>query len=112
MEDLLIQLLESFGYPVIRQGSLGDNPYPDYFFTFWNNTSFDGNHYDNKEISIISTFDVNFYSIDPTMTYSILRQARTLLKQNGFVISGDGYDLSSDEETHTGRGMEASYLNY
>ena len=30
MEDKLIELLETFGYPVIRQGSLGeDESYPD-----------------------------------------------------------------------------------
>ncbi|MFR7662245.1 MAG: hypothetical protein ACLUZ0_04030 [Coprococcus sp.] len=40
MEDQLIQLLETFEYPVIRQGSLPeDEVYPDSFFTFWNNDS-------------------------------------------------------------------------
>ena len=38
MEELLVQTLESFGYPVRRQGSLGaQEQYPDHFFTFWNN---------------------------------------------------------------------------
>jgi len=112
MEDLLIQLLESFDYPVIRQGSLGDNPYPDQFFTFWNNDSYDGNHYDNDAISDIESFDVNFYSVDPSLTYSVLTQARKLLKTNGFIISGSGYDVPSDEVTHTGRGMIATYIKY
>lgn len=112
MEDLLISLLESFNYPIMRQGSLSDDPYPDSFFTFWNNDSIDGNHYDNEEISINGYYDVNFYSIDPSLTYSQLRAARKLLKQNGFIISGDGYDVLSDESTHTGRGMTAIYMNY
>lgn len=112
MEDKLIELLSSFGFPVMRQGSLGDNPYPDKFFTFWNNDSFDGNHYDNQEISINSNFAVNYYSTDPADTYATLRAARKLLKQNDFIISGDGYDVISDETTHTGRGMTATYMNY
>lgn len=110
MEDLLIELLESFGYPVYRQGSLGE--YPNRFFTFWNNGSYDGNHYDNDAISYIEEFDVNFYSIDPSETYSVLTQARRLLKQNNFIISGSGYDVISDEPTHTGRGMSATFVNY
>jgi hypothetical protein len=48
MEDLLIETLEAFGYPVILQGSLlPDEPYPDHFFTFWNNDSFGNSYYDN-----------------------------------------------------------------
>lgn len=113
MEDLLIGLLETFGYPVIRQGSLGeDEDYPDNFFTFWNNDSYDGNHYDNDNISDIYDFDVNFYSTDPEATYTKLRDAKQLLKSNGFIVSGDGYDVASDESTHTGRGINATYARY
>lgn len=111
MEDLLIELLESFGYPVIRQGSLkADEEYEDHFFTFWENDSYDGSHYDNDATSNVHNYDVNFYSIDPAMTYSMLKEAKKLLKQNSFVISGDGHDVGSDEPTHTGRGMNVLYL--
>ncbi len=110
MEDRLIELLETINKNVFRQGSVG--AYPDSFFTFWCNDSFDGNHYDNQEISVIESFDVNAYSTDPATTYSMLAQARTLLKQNGFIISGTGYDVPTDEVTHTGRGMTASFNKY
>lgn len=109
MEDYLIQLLETFGSEVFRQGSLAGRPYPESFFTFWNGTSEDGNHYDNKPLENIETFDVNYYSTDPDETYSKLEAARALLLQNGFMISGTGYDVPSDEVTHTGRGFEATY---
>lgn len=112
MEDLLIELLETYGYPVIRQGSLGTNHYPANFFTFWENDSSDGNHYDNDNISTIYDYDVNFYSDNPEMTYSVLREAKKMLKSAGFIISGDGYDIASDEPTHTGRGMNAIFLNH
>lgn len=113
MEDLLIKILETFGYPVKRQGSLGENEdYPNNFFTFWNNDSYDGNHYDNDSVSDIYDFDVNFYSIDPEAAYTKLREAKKLLKSNGFIVSGDGYDVASDEPTHTGRGINAIYVKF
>lgn len=113
MEDRLIELLETFGYPVIRQGSMGEGEnYPDSFFTFWNNDSSSESHYDNNSESTLYNYDVNFYSYDPSLTYSKLREAITLLKNNGFIIGGDGYDVASDEDTHTGRGVNALYLNF
>lgn len=108
MKELLISLLQTFGYPVRLQGSLAETEaYPDSFFTFWNNDSYDGNHYDNNAIYYVWNFDVNFYSTDPTLVNTILLRAKALLKQNGFIISGRGYDVASDEPTHTGRGMNA-----
>lgn len=113
LEDLLIETLETFGYPVIKQGSLGpEEDYPENFFTYWDNTSYDGSHYDNSDVSCVYDYDVNFYSIDPDNTYSKLREAKKLLKQKQFIISGDGYDVGSDEPTHTGRGINALYLRY
>ena len=111
MEDLLVSTLEQFGYPVRRQGSLAPNEeYPDHFFTFWNNDSSDGNHYDNAAATTVWDFDVNFYSINPAKTYEILKIAIIKLREVGFVISGKGHDVASDEPTHTGRGTNAFYL--
>lgn len=113
MEDELIEILETFGYPVVRQGSLGpDEEYPDSFFTFWNNDSPDHAHYDNAEYGTEWDFDVNFYSTDPEKTYQVLADARIKLKQNKWIIPGKGYDVASDEVTHTGRGMRVFYLEF
>lgn len=113
MEDNLIQILEALGYPVIRQGSLSpDEEYPDSFFTFWNNDSPDHAHYDNAEYGTEWDFDVNFYSTDPEKTYKVLADARIKLKQNKWIVPGKGYDVASDEVTHTGRGMRAFYLEF
>lgn len=112
MKEKLINLLSTFGYPVRLQGSLGENEqYPESFFTFWNNDSYDNNHYDNEAVSYTWNFDVNFYSTDPELVNSILLQAKSLLRQNGFIISGKGYDVASDEPTHTGRGMNALIID-
>lgn len=111
MEDLLIEVLASFGYPVRLQGSLlEDEPYPDHFFTFWNLASEDSSFYDNKEHSTEFVYDVNFYSINPEWVYTKLRAAIAALKEAGFIISGDGYSVASDEPTHDGRGINVLYL--
>lgn len=113
MEDKLIELLETFGYPVILQGSLlPDEPYPDSFFTFWNNFSEGENYYDNDEKSTVYSYDVNFYSTNPELIYTKLREVKRLLKENGFIVSGDGHSVVSDEPTHDGRGLDVLYLNY
>ena len=111
MVDNLIELLKSFNYPVFRQGSLAaDEPYPKTFFTFWNRDEVEHSSYDNDTVLVDWTFTVNVYSNDPDLVYSLLDQARTLLKNAGYVITDRGYDLTSDEITHIGRGMVVMYL--
>ena len=89
MEDKLIGLLEAYGYPVRRQGSLAeDEEYPDAFFTFWNSTN-EARYYDNRPRRHVYFFDVNFYS-----------------RQQGFIVPGKAYDVASDKPTHIGKGME------
>ena len=111
MEDNLITLLSTFKYPVIRQGSLGENEkYPDTFFTFWCNEETEHSAYDNDTLNSDNDFDVNVYSVDDSLVYSLQRQARDLLKTNGWTITERGYDVASDEITHTGRGMSVVYL--
>lgn len=111
MKNKLIELLESFGYPVYLQGSLSeDEAYPESFFTFWNNESYDNNHYDNEAASYTWSFDVNFYSVDPELVNTMLLSAKATLKQNGWIVGGKGYDVASDEPTHTGRGINALYF--
>ena len=111
LEDLLIELLSTFGYPVRLQGSFTeDEKYPEHFFTFWNNSSNDSSYFDNVEHSTIYSYSVNFYSIDPTLVYTKLREVKAELKKHGFIVSGDGHSVASDEPTHDGRGIEAIYI--
>lgn len=110
MKELLIEVLESFGCPVFLQGSLNeDDAYPEEFFTFWNNSTDDDTHYDNDTIGFIWSFDVNFYSTDPEKVNSMLADVRAALKAEGFIVSGIGHDVASDEKTHTGRGLDVYY---
>ena len=111
MRETLIELLNTFGYPVKLQGTLAkDEPYPDSFFTFWNDQTTDLNHYDNNTPAFVWNFTVYFYSSDPESVNTMMDSVRTLLKSNGWIMTGIGYDVPSDEETHTGRALEVMYI--
>lgn len=111
MQDLLIKTLENFEYPIFRQGSLNvDEPYPETFFTFWNNNTNDNSHYDNKTNNYIWDFDLNVYSTDPEKVNYLLIEAKEKLIKKGFIVSGKGYDVASDEITHTGRGINVKII--
>lgn len=111
MEDNLIQILETLGYPVFRQGSMSDEEeYPSTFLTFWNNNSPNHAHYNNNEYGTAWDFNIFVYSEDPSKTYSVLLEARNALKEAGWITPSKGFDVDSDEATHTGRGLEVFYL--
>ena len=40
----------------------------------------------------------------------MIRNAKKELKKKGFILTGDGYSVVSDEPTHDGRGISAEYL--
>ena len=111
MKDALIKILEKYGWPVVLQGSLAhDEAYPPSFFTFWNNETNDGSHYNNRAVSYIWDFTIYFYSTDPELANSIPLQVLTDLKSSGWIVNGKGYDVPSDEPTHTGRAIDVLYL--
>lgn len=113
MEDLLISTLESLGYPVRLQGSLLENEsYPDSFFTFWNDSADGSSFYSNDEKAILWSYSLNFYSTDPVLVNTKLIEAKRLLRDAGWIVSGAGYDVPSDEPTHTGRGMSLMYRQW
>ena len=110
MEDLLISTLGVLGYPVKLQGSLlPDEPYPNSFFTFWNDSADGSSFYSNTEGAILWAYSLNFYSVDTLLVSSKLMEAKALLQGVGFTVSGAGYDIASDEPTHTGRGITVLY---
>ena len=111
MKEELIAKLATFGYPVWLQGSVTkDQKYPESFFTIWNDEVSDGAHYDNYAINYVWDFTVYFYSVNPALVNTVLLQAKNLLKANGWIIGGKGYDVPSDEPTHTGRAIDALYI--
>lgn len=113
MKDI-VELLSTLGYPVIRQGSLiSSDEYPEEFFTYWNFETPEGRFYDNEANKAEWGYWVYFYSTNIDRTYSVLEEARQLLKQNGFICTGKGEDVASDKPTHTGRMLTVYYIeNY
>lgn len=109
MEDRLIELLDTFGYPVRRQGSMPAE-YPDAFFTFWQTESPDHAYYDNVSYGTSWSFNVFFYATDSALVYTTIENIRTLLKADGWVVASRGYDVDSTEPTHVGRAIEVSFL--
>lgn len=111
MKSLLIEKLESLGYPVYLQGSIGeDEKYPDSFITFFTLSGDDAAHYDNEAVGTAWGYQVIFYSIDPRLVASVPKEIYALLKSAGFIPQGRGRDIPSDEPTHTGWAMEFYYL--
>lgn len=111
MEDKLIEILESLGYPVYLQGSLlEDEPYPDSFFTYWNHSADGQSFYDDSENTILWLYGVYFYSSDPVLVNTKLLEVKPLLKKAGFIVNGAGYSVASDEVTHTGRGIDVMFM--
>lgn len=106
MKDKLINVLESLNYPYFQQGTMNqEEGYPDSYFTFKNmNTSGDA-FYNNEEHKTIWLFIVAFYSNNPDLIEKELLNAKKKLKEKGFIVSGKGYDVESDEPTQTGRGI-------
>ena len=43
------------------------------------------------------------------MVATKLLEAKALLKSAGWIVNGAGYDIASDEPTHTGRGLTILY---
>ena len=112
MKSLLINTLESLGYPVYLQGTYPDDEeYPESLITFFTLSSDDASHYDNEPSGIAWRYQVIFYSINPMLVESVPNEIRNKLKSVGFIPQGRGRDIPSDVPTHTGCAMEFYYLD-
>ena len=106
MKDEIVSILEGLNYPVFQQGTMNqEEGYPDSYFTFKNMNTTGDSFYDNGEHKIIWLFVVAFYSNNPELVDTELLNAKNKLKEKGFIVSGKGYDVESDEPTQTGRGI-------
>ena len=112
MDILLEKTLEALGYPVRLQGSYKPHEaYPDHFFTYWNDSADGKSFYSNKENAVVWQYSLNFYSVDPELVSNIFTviedkpTAKSLLLSEGWIVSGAGHSVVSDEPTHTGRGI-------
>ena len=110
MKEILIEVLEKFGFPVFLQGSLNDGDvYPDTFITFWCISTDDNAHYDDSVHSVDWSFSVILYSNKPALVNTLPKGIISALRKAGFVPQGKGQDIMSDEPTHTGWAMDFIY---
>lgn len=106
MQERIIKLLNAFGYPIYRQGSMSSTQeYPQAFFTTWNNDTREEAFYGGEARRRVWDYDINFYASDPELVDKIPEEAIARMKKEGFIIDRAGYDVMSDERTHTGRGI-------
>lgn len=111
MKDKLVAALLPLGYPVHLQGTIAENePYPDSFITFFTTDSETVQNFDNAEALTAWQYQVFFYSADPATMKSAPQTIRATLKAAGFIPQGKGYDIPSDQPTHTGWVCEYLYL--
>lgn len=111
IREKLLNLLSTLNVPVFLQGSMAkDEPYPDKFITYWENPE-GTNDYDNETKFVIYSYNVYIYANDPYTVEQLLHDVRVLLKHNNFIILTRGFDVASDEKTHTGKGIEVGYIN-
>lgn len=108
MKQKLIDILDRHcPNNVYLQGTMNpDEKYPDEFLTFWTPSTDDAAHYDNVTAAVDWTFYVVYYSSDPAQVNTKPFAIAADLKAAGFMQRGRGYDILSDEKTHTGWAME------
>ena len=113
MNEEIIKLLESLGYPVYMQGSLPEDANPEAFFTFWNFTAEDASYYDNDSKTYEVGYWVYFYSLDPVLPDTMLLEARKILKEHDYVPDGPGKSVMAHNKDYTGKVMEVyKIINY
>lgn len=113
MKEILLNVLNSLGYPVYLQGSLNaDEAYPETFITFWIDGSIDNAHYNDDCVSVDWDLSVILYSNNPTTVNTKPNEIIAAMKASGFIPQGRGNDIPSDDPTHTGWAMDFKYKQY
>lgn len=110
MKQKLIDVLSQFGFPVILEGSLSPEGYPETFITFWNfdssNRCFDG----EDEVTEYG-FNVRLYSKSPATVEKNKKLILRTLKDEGFIPDGRGNDFTFNSQTlHLGWSVDVYYL--
>lgn len=108
--EKIYSTLTPFGYPVFLQGTLGDNPYPENFITYWIANSESDAFYDNAEHQYNWEIYIVFYSNNIDTIIKVVPQIIDVLKTNHFIVQGKGNLIASDEPTTSGWALDVSYL--
>ncbi len=111
MIDRLTRVLDRYDHPVFLHGSMAeDEPYPESFITFQITGSPEQDFFDGEPHGTQWRFMVAFYTSNPALLSTVPRQIYTDLKADGWIPQGKGYNIPSDEPTHTGWVNEYYFL--
>lgn len=110
MFELLEKIFNDMGVEFFRQGSYGDEDYPNSFFTYWNADTPEGGFYDNEAHKCIYYWYVYFYTNNPTELYTVLDDFIERAKKEGFIVNGRGKDAPVDDKAFLGRYVEVKYI--
>ncbi len=104
MTDKLIEILESFGYPVrLRTYLLGTDTMPETLITYEETASEDGRVYDNSEHAVKWSYTVTIISTNPQTTLTVAKDLKKKLKGTDFTMQGLGTGFSADGTGYVGR---------
>ena len=107
MNNELVEILKSIGYPVYLQGSLtAADEYPAAFFTFWCFEAPEGAHYDNQPHSATWGYWVYSYARESDVLDAMTDQMREKLRAAGWTTNGRPVDAASDEPSHAGKMLD------
>lgn len=108
---LLCGELDKLSYPYFLQGTFSGETYPDSFITYIVNSADDREHYDDDATSWTWNVTVIFYSNDPALLTTAPVEIRNALKTAGFIPTGKGYNIFSDDPNFYGWTQEFLYLD-
>lgn len=100
--EKIYSTLTPLGYPVFLQGTLGDDPYPDNFITYWIANSESDAFYDNAEHQYNWQISIIFYTKNINSLVLVVPKIIDVLKVNQFILQGKGAPIASDEQDTIG----------
>ena len=93
------------GFSVYQQGTAPEE-LPVEFVTVWQDSSGDILHADNAPTECRHEWTVIYYTKDTNKIFSGLQTVINALKKRGYLISGQGYDVSGAWEGYDARAVD------
>lgn len=107
IKDELLNVLNTFNYPVFLQGTIEpDAEIPDDFLTFQITGSDTAAAFDNDDALTAWDINVNYYSRNPANVSTVPVAIRAAMKAAGFIPQSRGFDLIADDPAFTGWAMD------
>ena len=108
IKEKIIDVLGAFNLPLYLQGTMAENePYPERFLTFFVHSADDESFFDDEATQEVYGVAIMYYDADPERVETFPKnELIPELKEAGFIKTGNGIDVLSDEPTHTGKAFE------